>query len=60
MHERYEENWASEKDADEYKKITADEQRQIFFFKMLKASASRMFKLKRRQMSALQSTQAMI
>ena len=32
MHESYEEKWAGEKDADEYKKLTAEKQRESFAF----------------------------
>ena len=32
VHESYEEKWAGEKDADEYKKITAEKQRERFAF----------------------------
>ena len=56
MNESYEEKWAGEKDADEYKKLTAEKRREAMLFKMLKACASGMFKLKWRQMSAIEST----
>ena len=32
VYESYEENWAGEKDADEYKKLTAEKQRESFAF----------------------------
>ena len=32
VHENYEEKWAGEKDVDEYKKLTAEEQRESFAF----------------------------
>ena len=32
VHESYEEKWAGEKDADEYKKLTVEEKRESFTF----------------------------
>ena len=32
VHERYEEKWAGEKDADEYKNLTAEKRRESFAF----------------------------
>ena len=32
VHESYEEKWAGEKDADEYKKLTAEKRRERFAF----------------------------
>ena len=32
LHERYEQKWAGEKDADEYQKLTAEERRESFAF----------------------------
>ena len=41
VHESYEEKWAGEKDADEYKKITAEEQRESFDFQNAEGKSER-------------------
>ena len=41
VHESYEEKWAGEKDADEYKKLTAEKQRERFAFQNTEGKCQR-------------------